>query len=110
MAKSLACVVKYARQPQLNFVTLHVNDTRSRATLPVLFTWRPVMRYSITRRLLALVWIAALALIPPFATTAQNQQAFTVDDMLDVMNVSVADVSDDGRWVVATAARLRDRI
>ncbi len=68
------------------------------------------MRYSITRRSFVFAWIVALALIPPFVSTAQNQQAFTVDDLLDVMNVSVADVSDDGRWVAATAASLRDRI
>jgi dipeptidyl aminopeptidase/acylaminoacyl peptidase len=71
------------------------------------------MRYSITRRSFVLVpfaWIAALALIPPFVGAAQNQQAFTVDDLLDVTNISVADVSDDGRWVAATAASLRDRI
>ncbi len=68
------------------------------------------MRYSITRRSFVFVWIAALALIPPFVSTAQNQQAFTVDDLLDVTNISIADVSDDGRWVAATAASLRDRI
>jgi dipeptidyl aminopeptidase/acylaminoacyl peptidase len=67
------------------------------------------MRYSITRSFM-FAWIAALALILPFVSTAQNQQAFTVDDLLDVTNISIADVSDDGRWVAATAASLRDRI
>src|SRR5262249_37901943 len=36
--------------------------------------------------------------------------SFAVDDLLDVTNVNIADVSDDGRWVAATAASLRDRI
>ena len=68
------------------------------------------MRHSITRRLLVFTWIAALTLIRSFVSTAQNQQAFTVDDLLDVTNVSVADISDDGRWIAATASTLRDRI
>ncbi len=68
------------------------------------------MRHSITRRLLVFAWIATLTLIPSFVSTAQNQQAFTVDDLLDVTNVSVADISDDGRWIAATSASLRDRI
>jgi dipeptidyl aminopeptidase/acylaminoacyl peptidase len=66
------------------------------------------MLQQIARRVFALV--AFLALIPPFVSTAQNQQAFTADDVLDVTNVSIADISDDGRWVAATAASLRDRI
>ncbi len=68
------------------------------------------MRHSITRRSFVFIWIAALTLIPPFVSSAQNQQAFTVDDLLDVTNVSVADVSDDGRWIAAVAGSLRDRI
>ncbi|MBL8187836.1 MAG: hypothetical protein JNK38_07500, partial [Acidobacteria bacterium] len=68
------------------------------------------MRRSITRRLFVIAWIAALTLIPPVVSTAQNQQAFTVDDLLDVTNVNVADVSDDGRWIAAAAGSLRDRI
>ncbi|MFN0108593.1 MAG: prolyl oligopeptidase family serine peptidase [Blastocatellia bacterium] len=72
------------------------------------------MRYPITRRLFLFARIVALttvlALIPPFVSTAQNQVSFTVDDLLDVTNVSVADVSDDGRWIAATSASLRDRI
>lgn len=68
------------------------------------------MRYPITRRLFVFAWIAVLALIPSFVSTAQNQQAFTADDVLDVANVSVADISDDGLWIAATVASLRDRI
>jgi len=72
------------------------------------------MRHPITRRLFVFARIvaltAALALIPSLVSTAQNQQAFTVNDVLDVTNVSIADISDDGRWIAATAASLRDRI
>ncbi|MEP7338981.1 MAG: prolyl oligopeptidase family serine peptidase [Acidobacteriota bacterium] len=68
------------------------------------------MRHPITRRLFVFAWIAALALIPSFVSTAQTQQAFTVDDVLDVTSVSVTDISDDGRWVAAITASLRDRI
>ena len=68
------------------------------------------MRYSITRRSFVFVWIVVLSLIPPFVSTAQNQQAFTVDDLLDVTNISLADMSEDGRWLVVTSTTLRDRI
>jgi dipeptidyl aminopeptidase/acylaminoacyl peptidase len=48
------------------------------------------------------------------ASTYVGQSAssspFTVDDMLDVVNLNVADLSDDGNWAVATATTLRDRI
>ncbi len=66
------------------------------------------MRLLIARRLLALFFF--LALISPFVSTAQTQQAFTAEDVLDVVNVSIADVSDDGRWIAATVGSLRDRI
>src|SRR5688500_5717639 len=39
-----------------------------------------------------------------------QQTAFSVQDVLDVANVSVADVSEDGRWAVMTMSNLRDRI
>ncbi len=68
------------------------------------------MRYPITRRLFVFAWIAALTLIPSFVSTAQNQASFTVDDVLDVTSISVADVSGDGRWIATTSASLRDRI
>jgi dipeptidyl aminopeptidase/acylaminoacyl peptidase len=44
------------------------------------------------------------------ASASAQQSPFTVDDMLDVVNVNVADLSEDGKWIVATAASLRDRI
>src|SRR5262245_18981152 len=44
--------------------------------------------------------------------TAQTQTAtpFIVDDLLDVKNTSAVDLSEDGRWLAATVASLRDRI
>lgn len=69
-----------------------------------------MLRYSFNRRLFVFVWSVALALLLPFGSAAQNQQAFSVDDLLNVVNVAVTDVSDDGRWVAVTTATLRDRI
>lgn len=54
-----------------------------------------------------LITLASISLTAP-AQSANS--AFTVDDMLDVVNVSVADLSDDGRWLAATSGTLRDRI
>ncbi|MBK8314316.1 MAG: hypothetical protein IPL01_09960 [Acidobacteria bacterium] len=68
------------------------------------------MRHLLIRRFAAFVLVASLALIVSYVSTAQNQAGFTVDDMLDVVNYGAADVSDDGRWVAATGATLRDRI
>ncbi|MDX2030080.1 MAG: prolyl oligopeptidase family serine peptidase [Blastocatellia bacterium] len=68
------------------------------------------MRNLIVRRLIVSVWLVALIAMPNFPSAAQTQTPFTVDDMLDVVNVGVGDLSDDGRWVAATAGRLRDRI
>ncbi len=68
------------------------------------------MSHLLIRRFAAFVLVASLALIVSYVSTAQNQAAFTVDDMLDVVNYGAADVSDDGRWVAATGATLRDRI
>lgn len=68
------------------------------------------MRHSFNRRLFAFVWSVALVMLLPFGSIAQNQQPFGVDNLLDVVNVAVADVSDDGRWVAVTTATLRDRI
>ena len=71
------------------------------------------MRHPIGRRLFAFAFALTLALIvfPISVSNAQNQpSAFTVDDLLDVKNLGVADLSDDGRWIAATAGSLRDRI
>ena len=68
------------------------------------------MRHSMTSRLSVFVLVAAFTLALPFLSAAQNQASFTAEDVLDVTNVSVADISDDGRWIAATVASLRDRI
>jgi dipeptidyl aminopeptidase/acylaminoacyl peptidase len=76
------------------------------------------MRHPITGRHLALLALAlalAFTVNPVFTSRAQTQPsaspaAFTVDDLLDVTNVSAADLSADGRWLAATAATLRSRI
>lgn len=39
-----------------------------------------------------------------------DPSTFTVDDMLDVVNLRIADLSDDGRWLALAAATQRDRI
>ena len=57
--------------------------------------------------IVACVVIAALVAAP---AAAQNNGSFTVDDYLDVVNVRVAALSDDGRWLAATASTQRDRI
>ena len=56
-------------------------------------------------QLFTLFWVAAL-------TTQLSGQSnrFTVDDVLEVANISVADLSSDGRWIVATSGTLRDRL
>lgn len=71
------------------------------------------MRRSLNiRRLASLILaIAATFTYLPQRLTAQTQlSAFTVDDLLDVVNVNIADLSDDGRWLAATSGTLRDRI
>jgi dipeptidyl aminopeptidase/acylaminoacyl peptidase len=41
---------------------------------------------------------------------AAQQSQFTMDDVFDLRNASIGDVSDDGRLVVVTSTSLRDRI
>ncbi|HSQ18743.1 MAG TPA: hypothetical protein VLR92_00080, partial [Blastocatellia bacterium] len=71
------------------------------------------MRYSKNRcRTASLVIALVLAVTSlPLHLSAQSAgSAFTVDDLLDVANVTIADLSDDGRWMAATSGTLRDRI
>jgi hypothetical protein len=58
---------------------------------------------------LVLVMNAALLSLIPGAHT-QSTTAFNVDDLLDVKNVSLADLSDDSRWMAVTIGSARDRI
>jgi dipeptidyl aminopeptidase/acylaminoacyl peptidase len=66
---------------------------------------------------LVLVLTVAFAALPinasqPVETSSSAAQtsAFTVEDLLDVLNLNVADFSEDGKWLVATSSSLRDRI
>ena len=69
------------------------------------------------RALLALL-VAPAALLPtrssaqaPAAPAASARGAsFTLDDVLDVRNVSLGDLSEDGRWAIITTSSLRDRV
>ncbi len=71
------------------------------------------MGHSMNRRTFASFAIAVvltLASLPLHVTAQTTSSAFTVDDMLDVTNINIADLSDDGRWLAATSGSLRDRI
>jgi dipeptidyl aminopeptidase/acylaminoacyl peptidase len=73
------------------------------------------MCYLINRRFLVsvalAVSIAAIPLpVPGASAQPKTPTQFTVDDLLDVVNINVADLSDDGRWLAATGGSLRDRI
>jgi dipeptidyl aminopeptidase/acylaminoacyl peptidase len=54
--------------------------------------------------------LAIMLLLTSLAAAQQSPAPFTVDDLLDVASVSAADLSDDGRWLAATTATLRDRL
>src|SRR5262245_39066085 len=45
-----------------------------------------------------------------WSAQTQTTTPFNVDDLLDVKNTSAVDLSEDGRWLAATVASLRDRI
>ena len=75
------------------------------------------MSTSGTRRCLAVLCVSALCIWNIAAArraSAVGQSAvpaaFTVDDMLDVVNLSIGDLSRDGRLLAASATTLRDRI
>src|SRR5215471_2251878 len=51
-----------------------------------------------------------LILLIAGASPAAPDARFGVDDMLDVRTINIAALSDDGKWVAATAGSLRDRI
>ena len=71
------------------------------------------MRQSSNLRKLAsflTVIMLPLASLAMKAGAQSAASAFNVDDMLDVVSVNVADLSEDGRWVAVTAGTLRDRI
>ncbi|MGQ0646284.1 MAG: prolyl oligopeptidase family serine peptidase [Gemmatimonadaceae bacterium] len=45
---------------------------------------------------------------PTLAQAPTRQAAFTANDALDVVTYSVADLSEDGRWIAATSSTRRD--
>ncbi|HSL69427.1 MAG TPA: hypothetical protein VK864_04255, partial [Longimicrobiales bacterium] len=45
-----------------------------------------------------------------FSTANAQSHRFTVDDLLDLANVNIADVTADGRYALVTTAALRDRL
>ena len=71
------------------------------------------MRHSINRRIivsLAITVVLTLTSVSAHLAAQTASSPFTVDDLLDVANVNIADLSDDGRWLAATSGSLRDRI
>lgn len=65
---------------------------------------------TVTRGLLALFTVP-LFLLPVMAAAQQPAPtAYTIEDVLGVRNVSLGDLSDDGRWAVITTSTLRDRV
>ena len=68
----------------------------------------PIIRRSVAS--LAIAIVLTLATLPQPLAGQTAGSPFTVDDMLDVANVNIADLSDDGRWLAATSSSLRDRI
>ncbi|AHG88115.1 hypothetical protein J421_0578 [Gemmatirosa kalamazoonensis] len=65
------------------------------------------------RRHLAIAALAALATCAAFAAfpaAAQTPTRFTVDDALDLATYRLADLSDDGAWLVATSSTRRDAL
>jgi dipeptidyl aminopeptidase/acylaminoacyl peptidase len=63
---------------------------------------------------LFLLFLLPLSIATPLVSVARGQSAasnpFTVDSMLRVLNVNVGDLTDDGRWIAATASSLMDGI
>jgi len=54
---------------------------------------------------------AALAvLLVPAAPLSAQQPVFSVDDVLNLNNARVAEISPDGRWAIVATATLRDRL
>ncbi|MGH7500609.1 MAG: prolyl oligopeptidase family serine peptidase [Longimicrobiales bacterium] len=59
------------------------------------------------------LWFLPFLLLPvsrQAIAQAPSPQGFTIDDVLDVKSVSIADVSDDARWLVVVTRTVRDRI
>src|ERR1700752_2436978 len=59
---------------------------------------------------LAIVFALTMSAVTARVCAQSPAVLFTVDDLLDVANVNIADLSDDGKWLAATSGTLRDRI
>ena len=57
-----------------------------------------------------LILCLLLSLAASKASAGPDTSTFTVDDLLDVVNINIASLSDDGRWLAAASGSLRDRI
>ena len=71
------------------------------------------MRHSVNCRKISSFAVAIAIALASLSANAGAQSAssvFTVEDMLDVVSLNTADLSDDGRWLAATSGSLRDRI
>src|SRR5262249_61489504 len=71
------------------------------------------MRLTQSRRIvasLAIVFALSLSSLAPHLRAQTPNAGFTVDDLLDVANINISDLSDDGKWLAATSGTLRDRI
>jgi len=70
------------------------------------------MRTSTNHRKLASFASIILLMLSSSSLLVRGQtiSAFTVDDMLDVVNVNTSALSGDGRWLAGTSSTLRDRI
>ncbi|PYT07639.1 MAG: hypothetical protein DMF60_06700 [Acidobacteria bacterium] len=71
------------------------------------------MRHSTIRSWIvsfAIATVLALTSLPSMVSAQSASSTFTVEDLLDVANINLADLSDDGRWLAATSGSLRDRI
>jgi hypothetical protein len=53
--------------------------------------------------LLAVVFALSMSGLSPRLCAQSPGVAFTVDDLLDVANVNIVDLSDDGKWLVGTS-------
>jgi dipeptidyl aminopeptidase/acylaminoacyl peptidase len=76
------------------------------------------MLCTIDRSWLRVVCLVIVAAIWPVTTsvrafeppTQTGSTQFTVEDLFDVVNLGTVELSNDGRWVAATAGSLRNRI
>jgi dipeptidyl aminopeptidase/acylaminoacyl peptidase len=69
------------------------------------------MKHIKNRRVIFLIAVVLVFIFCSNEVAGQSATSkFTVDDLLEVSNMNVADMSDDGQWLVVTEGTLRDRI